>query len=533
MRKTLYFGGNIHSMVSENDIFSVMVTEGEKIIYTGNEIPESIAFDKKIDLKGKHIFPTMTDSHLHLLYTIVLSAASFNICEITAEGVKPDNIADIGKRVSDYYTANPKQKIITANGYIISAVNEKRLPNRFELDEWSEGRAMIVYSIDGHSSAISTKLMEMLSLPTENSDGVFSGEAHEFMQGKVTTLIASNVTPGIIAKGIANFSNLCASYGISRVCAMDGNEDVENDVLTTALAFLAERMDIDVRLFPQYMDYDRLKSFGKKQKTLRAGGCGIWELDGSVGSHSAAFYEPYKDNGSQGHCYYESSKIKAKVKEALDKNIRLSCHAIGESAIDQITEIYGELESRIPRKGAMMRIDHFEFPSEKAVETIKRLPLAITVQPGFSWVDKRFLKSYEQFLPESIINRQLPLKELLDSDVCVCGSSDSPVQSVNPYEQMLGMTNFYIEEQSLTPYEALKTYTVNPAKMLGECTTGTLQAGNDADFFVCDRDILSCRGTDITLCKAEYMIVRGKRYKEKKGTVTELMKMLLTKPHKI
>ena len=270
-----------------------------------------------------------------------------------------------------------------------------------------------------------------------------------------------------------------------------------------------------------------------KQKTLRAGGCGVWELDGSVGSHSAAFNEPYKDSATRGHCYYEKDKIKAKVKEALDKNIRLSCHAIGESAIDQITEIYGELENRIPTSGAIMRIDHFEFPSKKAVELIKRLPLAITVQPGFSWVDKHFLKSYEQFLPESIIARQLPLKDLMSSDVCVCGSSDSPVQSVNPYEQMLGMVDFYLQEQSITPFEALKAYTVNPAKMLGELNTGTLQKGNDADFFICDRDILSCKGTDITLCKAEYMVIRGERYKEKKGTVSELLKMLVTKPHKI
>lgn len=533
MSKVLYYGGKIHSMVSENDIFSVMVTDGEKIIYTGNEIPTDISFDDRVDLQGKHVFPTMTDSHLHLLYTIVLSAASFNICEITSEGVKPDNLYHIGKRVRDYCKANSEQKIVTANGYIISAVKEKRLPNRYELDEWSEGRAMIVYSIDGHSSAISTKLMEMLGLPTEESDGIFSGEAHEFMQGKVTNLIASKVTPAIIAKGIANFSNLCASYGISRVCAMDGNEDVENDILTKALAFLAERMDIDVRLFPQYMDYTRLDFFRKKQKAFRAGGCGVWELDGSVGSHSAAFYEPFKDNGVSGHCYYEKNKIKDKVEEALEKDIRLTCHAIGESAIDQITEVYGELEARIPRNGAMMRIDHFEFPSERAVETVKKLPLAITVQPGFSWVDKHFLKSYEQFLPESIIKRQLPLKELMSDDVCICGSSDSPVQSVNPYEQMLGMTDFYVGEQSLTPYEALKTYTVNPAKMLGEENTGTLCVGKDADFFVCDRDILSCRGTDITLCKAEYMVVRGKRYKEKKGTVGELIKMLIRKPHKI
>ena len=270
MKKVLYFNGSIHSMVSEDDIFTVMVTEGERIIYTGNEIPSEMTFSERVDLQKKHVFPTMTDSHLHLLYTIVLSAASFNICEITSEGVKPDNMTDIGQRVKNYCKANPKQKIITANGYIISAVKEKRLPYRFELDEWSGNRAMIVYSIDGHSSSMSTKLMEMLDLPAENSNGIFSGEAHEFMQGKVTNLIASKVTPAIIAKGLANFSNLCASYGISRVCAMDGNEDVENDLLTKLLAFLAGRMDIDVRLFPQYMDFSRLGAFQKKQRTAAA-----------------------------------------------------------------------------------------------------------------------------------------------------------------------------------------------------------------------------------------------------------------------
>ncbi len=79
----------------------------------------------------------------------------------------------------------------------------------------------------------------------------------------------------------------------------------------------------------------------------------------------------------------------------------------------------------------------------------------------------------------------------MNNGVCVCGSSDSPVQSVNSYEHMLGMVDFYLKDRSITPYEALKTYTVNPAKMLGEPNTGTLQRGNDADFFVCDRDILS------------------------------------------
>lgn len=159
---------------------------------------------------------------------------------------------------------------------------------------------MIIYNIDGHSSSISTALMKKLKLPEQGSDGRFFGEAHEFMQGKVTNLIAASVTPSVLAAGIANFSNLCAHYGISRVCAMDGNGDVKHDFLTRLLAFVASRMDIDVRLFPQYMELERAEKYHRLQKFPRAGGCGSWELDGSVGSHSAAFYVPFIDNGEKG-----------------------------------------------------------------------------------------------------------------------------------------------------------------------------------------------------------------------------------------
>ena len=79
------------------------------------------------------------------------------------------------------------------------------------------------------------------------------------MQGSVTGLIARSVTPAMLAKGIANFTNECARCGIVRVCALDGNGDVERDVTTRLLAFLAARMDVDVRLFPQYMDLARAR----------------------------------------------------------------------------------------------------------------------------------------------------------------------------------------------------------------------------------------------------------------------------------
>ena len=339
--KTLYYGGTIHTMRKEQETFTALGIEEDRIIFTGSTEKEILkGYDRYVDLEGMHVFPTLTDSHVHLLYTMILAASSFNLCEVTAGGIVPDSMEGVEARIRDYCRSHPKQKIIEANQYILSAMKEKRLPDRHELDEWTGGRCMIIYNIDGHSSCISTALMKKLGLSCEGHDGRFSGEEHEFMQGKVTNLIAASVTPGVLARGIANFSNLCARYGISRVCAMDGNEDVKNDILTRLLAFIASRMDIDIRLFPQYLDLERARPFRRLQKYPRAGGCGSWELDGSVGSHSAAFYVPFRDTGEKGHCYYEKSLILSKVKEARQKGIQLSSHAIGEAAIDQIVDCY-------------------------------------------------------------------------------------------------------------------------------------------------------------------------------------------------
>ena len=128
---------------------------------------------------------------------------------------------------------------------------------------------------------------------------------------------------------------------------MDGNEDVKNDILTRLLAFIASRMDIDVRLFPSVSGFGtRAAPSAGFRSTPGQEDAGSWELDGSVGSHSAAFYVPFRDTGEKGHCYYEKSLILSKVKEARQKGNQLSSHAIGEAAIDQIVDCYEQAEKR-------------------------------------------------------------------------------------------------------------------------------------------------------------------------------------------
>ena len=155
------------------------------------------------------------------------------------------------------------------------------------------------------------------------------------------------------------------------------------------------------------------------------------------------------------------------------------------------------------------------------------------MQPGYAWIDKKYLHTYTQFLPEEIVSR-LKFKTLYDAGICLCGSSDSPVQELNPYLQMMGMVDFYNPDESITPYEAFRTYTVNAAKaILEEDEYGTLEKGKHADFFIADKDFFSLDAAGIRDFRPLRTYYGGKPYKNKNGTVHELISMMLKKPHKV
>lgn len=527
---TLYSGASFHTLRSEGEVFQYLGVTGGKISYLSNTKPDSGDYKREVRLDGLHVFPAFTDAHLHLLNSVIRAASGFDICEIRDGGVTPNTIEGVGERLRAYCAERGADDLIVVNNYIASALDEKRLPSRLELDEWAGGRKTIIYSIDSHSSSLSSSMLRILGIDPEGHSGVLTGADHEFQQGKVTEIVGGSTGVGVIARGVADFVNQCARYGITRVCAMDGNGDSPNDKMTRLLTSIARRMDIDVYLYPQYMDLDRARPFWKKSRMNRIGGCGDWEIDGAVGSHSAAFYSAYIDTGETAECYYSQVEIDEAVKKADGEGCQIAIHAIGEAAIDRAVEAFEKLDSK-----TLHRIEHYEFPTDEAVDRlIENGNIAITVQPGFAWIDARYLKSYENYLPPEIAMRQVPLKRLYDAGAALCATSDSPIQTLDPFVQLVGMTDFSVPGQSLSNFEALRCYTVNPARVLGqdECS-GTLEAGKEASFFTTETNLLSAGIDALSSANAVHTYIRGKELGGKKGTVSEFLRMMLRKPRKV
>ncbi|MCI8366070.1 MAG: amidohydrolase family protein [Eggerthellaceae bacterium] len=522
--KTVFVNGIFHTMEHEGDVRSALVVEDGRIVGFDEAAAGSDA--RRVDMQGRHVFPALIDAHLHMMESIALASMGEAVCSFEDGRVEPHNLAGVEARVREIAKregARPGQMLILSN-YVSAAMDEGRLPNRWELDAWANGADVWVINIDGHSGSCSSSMLQALGMEELAPEGIFAGEAHDANLGKLTGHMASRVTPAVLARGVAHFCNECASFGIGTVCALEGNDDVARDPLTELSAFLARRMPLDVRLFPQYMDEAKLARVERPMARRRVGGCMKWETDGSVGSRTAAFSRPYRD-GSQGARYFETEELAATVASFAERGYMVSAHAIGDAAIDQLVGILDGVPGR-------HRIDHFEFPSTDAVVwACERKPF-ITVQPGYAWIDQRFLHGYERFLHPEQIAMQVPLATLAAAGVPLCGSSDSPVQSVDPFLQMRGMREFYLPEESLSGFEALRTYTANGGEMLGE-KKGLLREGWEASFFAVDADLETCPPEALEGLRAKETWLHGRKYQPLSGGLGTLAKLLVTPPRKI
>ena len=521
----LYKNAVFHSGITQQDTFKFMSVDKGRICGTYNSRPEG-KFEE-IDLGGRHVYPCLIDGHTHMLLSIAVMAMGFNVCEIKDGAVRPNTMAGVEQRIREYAAKQPRDAVIACNNFILTAVDEQRLPNRHELDAWGGGRALVVYNIDGHSTALSTAMLRLCGLDAEGS-GVLTGEENERAQGRIMDKVSAKMGIKKLAQGIARFQNTCAKYGICMVGALEGQGDSPKDAGTALILRLARYFDIDVRAYLQYRDLERVKPFVKYMAHPRVGGCGDWEMDGSNGSHSAAFSLPYKDSGEKAECYYSLEDATALCRAADAAGLQFASHAIGDVALSMLLKAMDGCDS-----GIFHRIEHAEFMDDESFEIIKQGRYALMMQPGYSWIDKRWLHSYSRFLPDEIIQK-MRLKSLVDAGLCVCGSSDSPVQELDPWLQMLGMMQFYNEAESLTAYEAFCCYTKNAARaLLEEKNYGTLEVGKFASFFTAEEDIFTLSAEKLAALRPVETYFKAELYKPKTGSMAELAAMLMRKPKKI
>lgn len=493
----LVTNGEIYSMEKPDEKFSAMGIKDGLIRELFSETPTNPdKISKKIlDVRGKAVLPGLIDSHTHFIYTAIMSQVAFPVSEMVEGRIMPDSIDGVGEKVKRIAQGIPKDNLLIFNNYITSSIKEGRLPYREEIDSWLPDRTVTFFTIGLHSASFSTKALEESGIDPSNHNGILDESDEDYTPDKLTQMVENHLSLPMIINGIQQTVNDALSYGIVGIHCLEGDgSDPAKEQTITFLKNYGSKLPLKLRLYTQVKDVDQLASMVSYLRTSRMGGCGILCVDGAVSAKTAAFYKPYNDDpDNYGEILYPYEELVSDIRKSHDKGYQYTIHAIGTKAIDHTLNAMEQVlrESGDSTNKHRFRIDHFEFPSKEAVERAVADNIILVCQPGFNWIDHNYpgMQLYEAYLPPEVLALQIPLRTIVEKGGIICGSTDSPVQSLDPFLQIQGMVNFPIEGESLSVYEAFRAYTYNGAyATFEEDIRGTLRAGKQADFIVLDRD---------------------------------------------
>jgi len=235
---------------------------------------------------------------------------------------------------------------------------------------------------------------------------------------------------------------------------------------------------IDYILYAQSFNIEAALEVGAD----RIGGCIL--ADGSIGSYTAAVYEPYKGMPMRGHLYQSDSFWRNFIYMAHRYNMQVGVHCIGDRAIAQINDIYSEL-ANTDFKDLRHMLIHCEMTDDDLINHIKASSAVPVMQPAFDlyWGgDSGFYASVLGIERSRKMNR---FASMLSRGIRVCGSSDWYITPLNINLSLDALLNHNNPAERLSPEQAIKIYTENAAWLShDEAQFGAIRSGLQADFSV-------------------------------------------------
>ena len=243
-------------------------------------------------------------------------------------------------------------------------------------------------------------------------------------------------------------------------------------------------------------------------------------VDGSLGSHTAAFHRGYTDQPKDKGFFINSKEnLYQWVSSANKMNAQILVHAIGDDAIHSLLNIYDRVLTENDQKDRRFRIEHVQHIAPTDIPRLGELNVIASMQPYHAIDDGRWA---EELIGPERIKTTYAFKSLLDANTTLAFGSDWPVAPAQPlygiYAAVTRRTlddknpDGWVPEQKINVEQALKAYTKNAAyAAFEEEIKGTLEVGKLADFVVLEKDIRAIDATTIRDVKVFQTYVGGKK----------------------
>ena len=240
--------------------------------------------------------------------------------------------------------------------------------------------------------------------------------------------------------------------------------------------------------------------------------------DGALGSRGAWMLDPYRDSPASVGLPTNSPESIAETSQiALEHNVQLCVHAIGDRANREVLNVYERaFKSHPDQKDLRWRIEHAQHISAADIPRFGRLGVIAAMQGIHATSDAPYVLA--RLGPTRAEEGAYVWQKLMQSGAIIANGTDVPVERIDP------MANFYATitrktkdgsvffgDQKMSRTEALKSYTWNGAfAAKEENLKGSIAVGKLADITVLSKDIMTVAEDEIPSTQTVYTIVGGK-----------------------
>ena len=474
-----------------------------------------------IDNGRAMVVPGFMDGHAHF------SAGGYQLASVDLRGANTPQ--EFIQQLKAYAATRPAGEWITGGDWDHERWVGAPLPDRAWIDSVTPNNPVFVNRLDGHMGLANSKALELAGISgaqpdppggtiVRRSDGSATGILKDEAQNPVYAAMPdptaaqadsaiARATEWAASKGVTGVSSVSASW--SEVAALKRARDAGT---------LKTRVSVYVPLERWRQAAESLRVNGPGDEWIRVAGVKGY-VDGSLGSGTALFFEPYADDPSTfGLMVTPEDSLRRWISAADSAGLQVVVHAIGERANAVLLDIYDSVTRAHGARDRRFRIEHAQHLRPADVSRFSRLGVIASMQPYHEADDGRW--AGKRLGPERV-KHSYQFRSLLDSGAVITFGSDWTVAPIDPIpgikaavtRQTLDGANpgGWIPEEKISVDEALRAYTsANAYGVYAENSRGILKPGYQADIVLLDRDLTTVRPDQIDQAVVRATVVDGK-----------------------
>lgn len=477
-----------------------------------------------IDLAGRRVVPGFNDAHVHF------QMGGSRLAGVELRGAASET--ELRERIRQFAAKTPKGQWILGTGWDHERWTPARLPTRQWIDEAAGDHPVWVSRLDTHMAVANTRALELAGITRHTPDPP-GGTIVRDAAGEPTGLLKDWAMPAVerVIPAPTDGEILDALRAAMRYAAENGVTSVQDMSATPEVLRAYQRLLAAGELTLRVSGYQPLTSWqrladvgvlaGFGGPMLRIGGLKGF-ADGSLGSATALFFDPYLDaSGTSGLAsdnMIPESKMEQNIREADRAGLAIAVHAIGDKANHLILDMFEEAEKQNGPRDRRFRIEHAQHLAPADIPRFAALRVIASMQPAHAIDDGRW--AARRIGPERA-KTSYAFRSLLDSGAVLAFGSD---WDVAPMDALLGIyaavtrrttdgghPGGWLPEQKITVEEAVRAYTWGSAyASFEERIKGTIEPGKLADLAVLSEDIFRIDPAEIQGAKVLITVFDGR-----------------------